>query len=138
MQKAIELTALDSPDRGIYLNNLALSIGEKYRQTGNIADFEEENRVILGPADVTLPQPGSLSNSAVQLQYKYARTGALVDLNNAIEAIRKAIGETSTEHVDRPMLLNNLGISLGDRYLRIGEIANLEETPVDHPRRLCS
>ena len=66
------------------------------------------------------------------------------DLSRTIDVQEKAVQVTSEDHPDLPMWLNNLGISLRNRYLRQGSMEDLsraidvqekavQATPEDHP-----
>ncbi|KAH7009234.1 CHAT domain-containing protein [Microdochium trichocladiopsis] len=70
----------------------------------------------------------------------------MADLEEAIQVGQEAINAAPLDHPDRAILLNNLGIRLGDRYSWTGAMADLEEaicltreaieaTPLDHPDR---
>jgi hypothetical protein len=81
----------------------------------------------------------------VVLQARFERTGSGVDLNEAIEALRAAVGATPADHPDRGAFLSNLGVALGRRSERTGSGVDLDEaveagraavgaTPADHPQ----
>ena len=87
-----------------------------------------------------------LSNLGNGLRVRYARGGALADLEAAIAAYRQAVEATSADSPDRPAILNNLGAGLRDHYARSGSLADLEAaitayrqaveaTPADSPAR---
>ncbi|KAF7174243.1 hypothetical protein CNMCM6106_008368 [Aspergillus hiratsukae] len=70
----------------------------------------------------------------------------MADLEDSIRVAREAVNATPEDHPDRASCLNNLGLVLGERYSRTGEMADLEEsirgaqeavnaTPEDHPDR---
>jgi hypothetical protein len=60
--------------------------------------------------------PGRLSNLAVALQTRFARTGQLGDLNRAIDLGDQAVTATPKDHPDHPMYLSNLGNALRTRF----------------------
>lgn len=70
----------------------------------------------------------------------------ITDLEEVIKVTQQAVDAILDDHPDRAALLNNLGIHLGNKYLRMGAIIDLEEaikvarqavdaTPDDHPGR---
>ncbi|MEW5873064.1 MAG: tetratricopeptide repeat protein, partial [Chloroflexota bacterium] len=82
---------------------------------------------------VALTPPGSpdlpmyLNNLGNGLSDRYARTGELADLEQAIAHGQQAVALTPPGSPDLPMYLNNLGNGLRDRYARTGELADLEQ-----------
>ncbi|KAH8661816.1 hypothetical protein BGZ61DRAFT_316863, partial [Ilyonectria robusta] len=71
---------------------------------------------------------GRLNNAGTRLGYRYSRTGAMADLDEAIRLGREAIDATPLDHPARAGWLNNLGNHLRSRYSRTGAMADLEET----------
>jgi tetratricopeptide (TPR) repeat protein len=61
------------------------------------------------------------------LESRYERTGALPDLEEAIEVAKQAIALPPTDDPDRATRLNNLGNMLESRYEQAGTISDLEE-----------
>lgn len=73
-------------------------------------------------------RPSRLSNLALRLGDRYARVGALADLNEAIELMRTTLTiEPQLSQSDQPLLLNNLAIRLAERWDRTGNEHDLHE-----------
>src|SRR5207248_692643 len=66
-----------------------------------------------------------LNNLGSWLGRRFERTGAIDDLNRAIEVTDMAIQNTPPDHSDRAGRLNNLGSWLGSRFERAGAIEDL-------------
>ena len=71
--------------------------------------------------------PGFLNNLGTGLRARYARTGVLADLEQAISVYQQAVQRTPPDSPDLPGFLDNLGIGLSDRYVRTGVLADLEQ-----------
>ncbi|KAL4937664.1 CHAT domain-containing protein [Aspergillus oleicola] len=83
---------------------------------------------------------------SIQLGNRYSRTGAIIDLREAIQIGQEAVKATPEDHPDRVWRLSSLQSLLEDRYSETEAIADLEEsinigrviveaTPEDHPDR---
>lgn len=59
---------------------------------------------------------------------KFKRTGAIADLETAIQRFQEALDATPADHPDRAGRLNNLEIEYDDRFKRIGAMTDLETT----------
>jgi len=68
-----------------------------------------------------------LNNLGTGLSDRYARTGDLGDLEEAIQVSREALQLTPPNSPDRPSRLNNLGAGLYARHARTGDLDDLEE-----------
>ena len=71
--------------------------------------------------------PSLLNNLGNGLRDRYARTGQLADLEEAIRVFQQAVQRTPPDSPDLPSLLNGLGNGLSDRYARTAQLADLEE-----------
>ncbi|MCK9878652.1 CHAT domain-containing protein, partial [Frankia sp. Ag45/Mut15] len=69
---------------------------------------------------------GYLSNLGAALQARFARTGQLTNLDEAISVGRAAVDVTPPDHPDRAGYLSNLGAALQARFARTGQLTNLE------------
>jgi CHAT domain-containing protein len=67
-----------------------------------------------------------LNNLGTGRHDRYARTGALEDLEAAIDAYQQAVQYTPPNSPGHSMYLNNLGKSRHDRYARTGALEDLE------------
>jgi Tetratricopeptide repeat len=63
---------------------------------------------------------GSLINLGACLGRRFEQTGAMDDLNHALEATDEAVKATPLDHLGRAGCLNNLGNLLGRRFERTG------------------
>ncbi|PCD30394.1 hypothetical protein AU210_010076 [Fusarium oxysporum f. sp. radicis-cucumerinum] len=137
IRDAIYLTPDDSPDRDLYLKTLVIQLGRRYSRTGRVDDLQESIRVSQDIVDTTPSDdpdlPMYLSNLVLALGDLYSITGADSDIENAIFAFREAfdlIPEDSNKTGDlhaQPCWLSNLGVRLGEGYLREDTSADIEE-----------
>ncbi len=67
-----------------------------------------------------------LSNLSEGLRNRYARTGVLGDLEQAIAYCQQAVEATPLNSPERARNLNNLSLGLRDRYARAGALGDLE------------
>ena len=63
---------------------------------------------------------------AIALLRRYERTGALADVDEAIEVARQALAQIPEGHPDRAARLSLLGYALSSRYERTGMAADLD------------
>ncbi len=66
--------------------------------------------------------PSRLNNLGTGLRDRYARSGQLADLEEAIGRWQEAVQRTPPDSPDLPSRLNNLGNGLSDRYARTGDL----------------
>ena len=89
--------------------------------------------------------PSRLNNLGTGLSARYARTGQLADLEEAIRVWQGVVGRTPPDSLELPIHLSTLGTGLRDRYALTGQLADLEEairvcqeavgrTPPDSPK----
>jgi len=81
--------------------------------------------------------PSRLNNLASGLRDRYARTGNLQDLEQAIAHWQEAVHLTPEGAPDLPSRLNNLALGLSDRYARTGNLQDLEEARATY-REACT
>ena len=72
-------------------------------------------------------RPSLLNNLGSGLRDRFARSGRVEDLEEAIRVYQAAVAETPSGAPDRPMFLNNCGNGLRDRFARRGRGEDLEE-----------
>ncbi|KAG1856994.1 CHAT domain-containing protein [Suillus subalutaceus] len=117
--------------RSRYLNNLALSLRDRFRQRGVPSDLDES--IELHRAALLLCPPGhsdrphSLNNLANSLGDRFRQRGVPSDLDESIELHRAALLLRPPGHPDRPHSLNNLALSLRDRFRQRGVPSDLDE-----------
>ncbi len=82
--------------------------------------------VLQATASDSPSQPGWLNNLGLGLHNRYARTGNLTDLEEAITAYQQSLQAAPPDSPDRPGWLNNLGLGLHNRYVHTGDLTDLE------------
>ncbi|KAG1840956.1 CHAT domain-containing protein [Suillus tomentosus] len=141
------------PDRSSFLNNLAISLIDRFRQCGIMSDLDEAIELHLDA--LLLRPPGhpdrsmSLSNLGASLRNRFQQRGIMSDLDESIELHREALLLRPPGHPDRSSSLNNLANTLGDRFEQRGIMSDLDESvelhrdalllcPPGHPNRSMS
>ncbi|KAG1908927.1 CHAT domain-containing protein [Suillus fuscotomentosus] len=118
-------------DQSSSLNNLALSLRDRFLQRGMMSDLEKA--IELHRTALLLRPPGhsrrssSLNNLAVSLGDRFQQRGMMSDLEEAIELNRAALLLRPPGHSDRSSSLNNLAVSLGNRFPQRGMMSDLDE-----------
>ncbi|OAX34562.1 hypothetical protein K503DRAFT_832993 [Rhizopogon vinicolor AM-OR11-026] len=113
------------------LNNLALSLQDKFQQWGILSDLEEV--IEIHRAALALRPLGhsnqfiSLNNLASSLQAKFQQWSVLSDLDEAINFQRAALALCPPGHADRFTSLNNLATSLHYRFDECRVLSDLNE-----------
>ncbi|KAG2127527.1 TPR-like protein [Suillus clintonianus] len=103
-------------DRSASLNNLAISLHDRFEQRGTLSDLDEA--IELHRAALLLRPPGhsnrsvSLNNLATSLHDRFEQRGVPSDLDEAIELHRAELLLRAPGHPDRSASLNNPAISL--------------------------
>ncbi|OAX36334.1 TPR-like protein [Rhizopogon vinicolor AM-OR11-026] len=112
------------------LNNLAVTLHERFDQRGLLSNLEEaidHHRTALA-----LRPPGhagrasSLSNLALAVQARFKQRGVLCDLDEAIDLHHAALALCPPGDSDRSSSLNNLANSLRDRFNQRGVLSDLD------------
>ncbi|KIK35205.1 hypothetical protein CY34DRAFT_96529, partial [Suillus luteus UH-Slu-Lm8-n1] len=101
-------------DRSSFLNDLAVSLGDRFTQRGDPSDLDE--RIELHQAALLLRPPD-----------RFTQRGDPSDLDECIELHRAALLIFPPGHSDRSLSLNNLAASLGDRFTQRGDPYDLDE-----------
>ncbi|KAG2749869.1 hypothetical protein P692DRAFT_201661222, partial [Suillus brevipes Sb2] len=117
--------------RSTSLNNLALSLKDRFAQRGVPSDLNEcieLNRaaLLLFPPDHS-DRSSSLNNLALSLGERFTQRGVPSDLDECIELLRAALLLCPPGHSDRSTSLNNLAASLRDRFAQRGVPSDLDE-----------
>jgi CHAT domain-containing protein/tetratricopeptide (TPR) repeat protein len=109
---------------------LGLSLVNRYRRTGRLADLDAAIVSLQEAVDSTPPdssdRPRYLSNLGVSLLTVYQRTGRLNDLDSAMAAFQASVDADLAGRFDRPYCLMNLGVGLYERYSRLGRLDDLD------------
>ncbi|KAG1829956.1 TPR-like protein [Suillus variegatus] len=140
-------------DRSSSLNNLALSLRDRFRQRGIMSDLDESielhrDALLLCPPDHP-DRSSSLSNLANSLYDRFKQGVIMSELDEAIELHRDALLLRPPGHPDRSSSLNDLALSLRDRFQQGGIMSDLDESteldrdalllrPPGHPDRSSS
>ncbi|TVY64104.1 putative 30S ribosomal protein S17-like protein [Fusarium oxysporum f. sp. cubense] len=149
IRDAINSAPDDSPDRGLYLNTLVIQLGRQYARTGAMADLQESVRVAHDIVDTSLNDPDRpmyLNNLGLALGELYSVAYEDSDIDNAIMALREALGLSPEESTSRAIYMHNLGIQFGRKYSKTGATTDLQEclrlirkaiksVTADHPDR---
>ncbi len=133
-----------------YLAALALSLGTRFKHTGDTADLDAAIEAGRQAADLTPPgnpsRPDCFSNLGISLITRFKHTGDTADLDAAIEAGRQAADLTPAGDPSFPGRLSDLGSFLRTRFEHTGNAADLDRaitlgqqaadlTPYGHPDR---
>ncbi|KAG1762632.1 TPR-like protein [Suillus occidentalis] len=150
---ALERCPPDHSDRSQFLNNLALSLRNRFTQRGVPSDLDEcielhRAALLLRPHGHSL-RSWSLNNLAISLRDRFTQRGVPSDLDESIELHRAALLLRPPGHSDRSSSLNNVAVSLRDRFTQRGLPSDLNECiellraalllhPQGHPNRSSS
>ncbi|KAG1847947.1 CHAT domain-containing protein [Suillus tomentosus] len=118
-------------DRSMPLNNLAISLQDRFKQRGMMSDLDEaielhRAALLLRPSGHS-DRPMSLNNLAASLRGRFEQRGMISDIDEAIELHRAALLLRPPGHSDRSMSLDNLALSLQDRFRQRDVQSDLEE-----------
>jgi CHAT domain-containing protein/tetratricopeptide (TPR) repeat protein len=125
-QKAIDESPAGWPNRGKYLHNLGRIASYRYRYTGADADLNgalefEQRALQVDPASTLFL--GQLSQLLVD---RFERTGTLADLDQAISVMQQTRSRLSAASLELPVLLNQLGSALRNRFVVKHETGDIE------------
>ncbi|MFJ7325102.1 CHAT domain-containing protein [Streptomyces cyaneofuscatus] len=119
------------PEEPKVLNDLGLSLFDRFRITGDAAVLDEaveKVRAAVRTTPVDAPRlAGRLVNLASLLQTRYELTGAMTDLDAADDAAREAVAVTPEQDTERA---GRLSLLAGIQYLRCA----LTQEPDDYDR----
>ncbi|WP_157442114.1 hypothetical protein [Actinoplanes awajinensis] len=123
------VAALDSvaaPDDPRWLTNLGVALSERHLLTGRPDDLDRA--VALLRAAVAASTPGSPDRPArlADLGSVLAERGP-ADLDEAVVVLREALRDTAPGSPDHPDWQQNLALVLRDRYVRDGDLPDLEQ-----------
>ncbi|KAG8890034.1 hypothetical protein FRB99_003927, partial [Tulasnella sp. 403] len=126
-EEALELAS--PSDRPSRLWNLGGFLHTRFENTANMSDLEKsvavlQEAVALSKSDEDRRE--SRNSLGISLRTHYNQTRNVADLDQSITLHEEALQLCSAMHVDRPMYLNNLAASLGDRFRPGKNIANLD------------
>ncbi|KAK4870149.1 hypothetical protein LT330_005203 [Penicillium expansum] len=149
-RQAVETTPPNRPNPAILLNNLAISLRNRYSRMGKMEDLDNATEIMRLLVKATPPdhpdQAMHLNNIGVLLRDRYSQIGRIADLEEALKIAQQAVAATPPGHPDGAERLSNVAGCLRDRYLWTGVQEDLNEatkiarqvietTPPDHPNR---
>ncbi|PVF92654.1 hypothetical protein CPB86DRAFT_819449 [Serendipita vermifera] len=127
---AIEYILEDDPKAPAILNNLAISLLQRFGQLGHLDDIDEAierlQRAILLTPEEDFHKAGLLTNLGSAFIRRFERLGNHDDLKNAIEQQEAAVHMTPDGILDMSSRLNNLGMCLKIRFEQLGGLDDIE------------
>ncbi|KAJ7754390.1 CHAT domain-containing protein, partial [Mycena maculata] len=142
-----KLTPAGHPERAGRIEDLAVSLGNRYRRMGDLEDLEAALRHNLEAVDLTPTEhpdrPPRLQNLATSFRNRYLRFGNKEDLEESMQRNQEAVDLAPAYN---PQCLTSLGASFTDRYQRLGNLEDgdaalfhhvpaVDLTPRNHPDR---
>ena len=122
---------------GMYLSNLGNALLGRFELAGDLADLDEAIESLRRA--VALGRPGArdlttyrnlatyLSSYGLALVRRFEVAGDPADLEEAIEAVRRAIGCARPGDRNRAFFYSTLGGALHSRFVETGDAADLQE-----------
>ncbi|KAG2071190.1 hypothetical protein BDR04DRAFT_1098543 [Suillus decipiens] len=131
-RSALERCPPGHPDRSAALNELAVSLSDRFRQRGVQSDLDESiklhrDALLLRPPGHSL-RSSSFNNLAVGLEDRFRQRGVQSDLDECIELHRDALRLRAPGHFMRCFSLNNLANSLKVRFMQRGVQSDLDDS----------
>ncbi|KAG2113250.1 CHAT domain-containing protein [Suillus cothurnatus] len=119
-------------DRSDSLNNLAVSLGERFRQCGVPSDLDEciellRDALLLRPPGHS-DRSDSLNNLAASLGDRFTERGVPSDFDECIELFRDALLLCPPGHSDQSHTLYNLAFGLRERFKQRRAASDLDES----------
>lgn len=117
-------------NRPASLAKLALSLCDRFKHRGQIADLEEAIQLKRAVLELQRPdyfgRAASLKTLGVSLCDRFKTLGVVADLDEGIVCKRDALELYPRGHPDRPAAMKTLAISLRDRFKTLGDDADLD------------
>lgn len=118
-------------DRAAYLDELGVTLGDRFSITRDADDLAEAIRVSREAVNMTpMDSPeraGRLSDYGIRLAERHSMTEQISDIRCAIDIMRQILDITPNDP-HRAMYMNNLGTALADQYTQGGRMADLDES----------
>ncbi|KAI1053732.1 hypothetical protein LB507_007472 [Fusarium sp. FIESC RH6] len=131
-RRALDQKPWDHHDRAAYLDELGVTLGDRFSITRDTDDLEEAiqvSREAVSNTPVDSPdRAGRLSNYGIRLAERYSLTEEVGDIQDAISVMRQVLELTPDDDPDRAMYLNNLGTALADQHVQTSSLADLDES----------
>ncbi|MGW7239433.1 CHAT domain-containing protein [Streptomyces sp. NPDC054804] len=131
LERAVELYPPDDPMRSDLLNQLAhAAIVRDDRGRGDLEGVDRTIALLNESMRVPSPTPGFGSQAhgayAAALSQRHALSNSADDLDEAIRHLTTAFRQTALDDVNRVVYLQNLAVSLYQRYQLGGDLQDLE------------
>ncbi|KAK0644316.1 CHAT domain-containing protein [Cercophora newfieldiana] len=127
---ALSAVQQGDPNHVLYMHNLAVQLGRRYKSIGAAADFEEASQIARDVIRLSPPDhPHSatfLLNLACLLRYRHERVHRLADLDEAIRYTRESL-QVPAIPKQRAQVLAHLSLSLEARFKKGGLLTDIEE-----------
>ncbi|KAK0766456.1 hypothetical protein N5P37_000180 [Trichoderma harzianum] len=150
LEVVLDATGLneETPPTRINLNSEVIRLARSYQQTGRLKHLNKAIDIMELAIRITAKYitPTMLNDFGSILVMRFARTGSLNDLNQAVEIFREVVVTTQPHnHPNRVASLNFLGSCLSVRFDQTGSIDDLNQAieilreavdamPQNHPR----
>ncbi|KAL3465419.1 CHAT domain-containing protein [Aspergillus heterothallicus] len=130
-QYAVDMTAHDDENLAMFQGNLGICYERRFERLGHPPDLEKAvnyARVTVDSASLDNPTERSLylKNLSNSMGRRYMITDNIQDLEDAIDYGIEA-ANLIPDHPRWPELLHNVSLLLEDRFLRQGDMADLDE-----------
>lgn len=116
LTSALEATRSHDSLRGEILNDLGMSLRDKYQQTSDSGDLDAAITTLRDAISEAPNNARFLCNVGSLLGERHERTGSVEDLHEAIFFTQRALQATPPDNDDRHQILNNLATKLVRRY----------------------
>ncbi|MEY2247461.1 CHAT domain-containing protein [Streptomyces sp. BF23-18] len=128
--------AVDADDRSARLCHLGTTLNQRGRQTGTLADVEAAivclRQAVAAAPDDPPDRPdhpdrtARLARLGEAMRSRFELTGAMADLDAAIDRAREAALATPLDHPERTGILTSLGGALSKRCEQMGRTADAD------------
>lgn len=128
----IQVTGCSNP--AMFLNNMGLSLGMRYRELGAEKDIYQGISVLqeaIKSTEADDPNHSDLplfwNNLGLLLEHRYERTKAMDDLEESSRLLKQSVKATPRGDPAYPTRLNNLGLVHGHLFSRTRNIGRLHD-----------
>ncbi|KAJ7632063.1 hypothetical protein B0H17DRAFT_1150009 [Mycena rosella] len=145
-QEALDLAPAGHQNRAENLHGLAVLLGDRFQEQGNLPDLESALKLNEEAAKLDPHNVDYLHDLTMTFRDQYQRHQDLSDLEAMLEWSQATLDVTPASHIRRPACLENRSAALIDRYQKLGDLNDLQEalkldqaalvlTPDKHPAR---
>jgi CHAT domain-containing protein/tetratricopeptide (TPR) repeat protein len=127
-ERAVSL-APDVPRRLMAANNLAASLIDRYKASGDWADVDRAIELLSPYADTPAGDGSAwhLANLGQALSLRYRRSSRRHDLDAAVAAFDAAVDQTPDDSEEMPRMLSNLAAVLTLRFQASLDVADVQQ-----------